>query len=423
MRQLKYMLLTLVLVLLLPWETDAATLQSKIERAVPGETIEISEGIYEENLIITKPITLKGQGEVLIRSCEEQPAITIKGEHVSLEQIQVEYCGEGKEATAISISGSKHQLTDFEIETKRYGIRLDKAREVNIQDGFIIGQRKGNGIDLWESSHNTIQNMKIAKVQDGIYLEQSHQNTLRQNHIQGSRYGMHLMFADDNVLEKNIAQYNMTGTMLMRVNRVQVVGNDFSYNRDNVNAQGLLIYFVENSRITENSLTGNRVGIYMETSEENVMANNKVMDNFIGVQFTKANNNQLTQNTFVGNVNEAQAIESSNNEIHHNYWDASAKLDLKGKGESIFPFVADPYFLTLTADVPEFQLFFQSPGVLLLQKMLKSPADQVLTDEAPLMETTMEVERTETSASALWMMSVGMMIVSTSLFIVGRKRV
>ena len=147
------------------------------------------------------------------------------------------------------------------------------------------------------------------------------------------------------------------------------------------------------------------------------------MNNFIGVQFKKANDNQLTRNTFIGNVNEAQAIESANNRIHHNYWDASAKLDMKGNGESTIPFTADPYFLTLTEDVPEFQLFFQAPGVILLQKMLKSPADQVLTDETPLMETTMDVEKEQSSNVALWLMSMIMIVVSISLYIVGRKRV
>ena len=407
----------------MPVITGAASLQDKIERALPGETIEIPEGVYEENLVLTKPVTLKGQGEVIIRSDEEKPAITITGQNVSLQNMKVEYEGEDKEATAIYISGSKHQLSDIEIDTTRYGIRLEKASDVTIQDGLILGKWKGNGVDLWESNQNTIQNMKIGNVADGIYLEQSHQNTLSQNHIEISRYGMHLMYADDNVLRDNISRYNMAGMFLMEVNRVQVIGNDLSYNSSNVNSQGLLIYYTTDSLIAQNTLTANRLGIYMETSENNKMQYNTVMNNFIGVQFKQANDNQLTRNTFIGNVNEAQAIESANNRIHHNYWDASAKLDMKGNGESTIPFTADPYFLTLTEDVPEFQLFFQAPGVILLQKMLKSPADQVLTDETPLMETTMDVEKEQSSKVALWLMSMIMIVVSISLYIVGRKRV
>ena len=67
-------------------------------------------------------------------------------------------------------------------------------------------------------------------------------------------------------------------------------------------------------------------------------------------------------------------------------------------------------------------MFFQAPGVTLLQKMLKSPENQVLTDETPLMEPTVEVEKEQSSSTALWSMSVIMMVVSVSLFIFGRKR-
>lgn len=420
---LRYALFFLALFFILPSTTQAASLQDKIERALPGETIEIPKGVYEENLVLTKPITLKGQGKVTIRSKNEKPAITIKGKNVSVKNIKVEYTGEEKEGTAIYITGSKHQLSDITIDTTRFGIKLDQANDSKIQDGLILGKWKGNGVDLWESSRNTIQNMKIGNMEDGIYLEQSHKNKLTKNNIQLSRYGMHLMYSDDVVLKDNISYYNMTGTMLMKVDRIQVIGNDLSFNSSNVNSQGLLIYYMKDSLIAKNTLNANRLGIYIETSENNQIEYNQVKNNFIGVQFKKANDNQLINNTFVGNVNEAQAIESNNNRIDHNYWDASAKLDMKGNGKSIIPFTADPYFLTLTADVPEFQLFFQAPGVTLLQKMLKSPANQVLTDATPLMEPTVEVEKEQSSYAALWSMSLLMIVASISLYLFGRKRI
>ena len=68
MKMLRYALFLLALFFILPAATQAASLQDKIERALPGETIEIPKGVYEENLVLTKPITLKGQGKVTIRS-------------------------------------------------------------------------------------------------------------------------------------------------------------------------------------------------------------------------------------------------------------------------------------------------------------------------------------------------------------------
>ena len=87
-----------------------------------------------------------------------------------------------------------------------------------------------------------------------------------------------------------------------------------------------------------------------------------------------------------------------------------------------FLFTADPYFLTLTTDVPEFQLFFQAPGLILLQNMLKSPPEKLLTDSTPLMDMTMIVERETSSSFSLWYDVHVMILASFSLFILGRKR-
>lgn len=413
----------LVFLFFLPMVTHATTLQEMIDKATPGETVILSEEEYEETVVINKAITLKGNEETVIRSCEKQPIITITGENVRLEGIKVDYCGDEKEATAISVTGTDHKLSNFEVRTTGFGMKLNDAHGVRISDGMIIGTRKENGIDLWNSTSNLIEKMRIARMKDGIYLEQSNDNTLRENNIRRSRYGMHVMFSSNNRLEDNIAQSNMAGTMLMRVNRIHVKGNDFSFNSSNVNSQGLLVYYTENGRFEDNLIKANRVGIYMENSKENVMTENIVADNFIGVQFSKSSHNQVVKNTFYGNVNEAQAIDSSQNKINQNYWDASEKIDVSGKGESIIPFSADPFFLTVTEEIPEYQLFFQAPGMVLLQNMLKSSEDQVLIDKNPLMESPVDVNKETSSGAKLWTMAAVMIIVSSCLYYFGRKRI
>ena len=65
-----------------------------------------------------------------------------------------------------------------------YGIRLDEANDVRIEDSEIMGRRKGNGIDLWKSNRNQIENLFISNVADGIYLEQSNENILHRNKIE-----------------------------------------------------------------------------------------------------------------------------------------------------------------------------------------------------------------------------------------------
>ena len=423
MKTLKYIIFFLFLLFSMPSVFEAeTTLQAKIDGASKGDTIEIEEGEYEETVNIAKPITLVGKGEVLLRSCEEEPVITISGEFVSLKNIKVEHCGDQNLDTAIYVTGSNHNLEEMTIETRRVGISLDEANDVTIQDSEIMGRRQGNGIDLWKSNRNQFENLIISNVSDGLYLEQSNENILHSNNIERSRYGIHLMFSNDNVLSENVSRSNVTGTMLMESKRTLIKDNTFYANRNSVNAQGLLLYLTSETEVTGNEFTSNRVGIYIEEAENNTIKTNKIVDNFIGVQFQKAIGNRIEGNTFVGNVNDAQAIESSNNEINRNYWDAASKVDVDGNGKSEVIFTADPYFQTLTSDVPEFQLFFQAPGLLLLQNMLKSPPEKLLTDSTPLMDMTMVVERETSSGSSLWVICAVMLFVSSSLFILGRKR-
>ena len=417
-------LVILVLCFLLPSIGHAAeSVQDQINRASAGDTVELEEGIYEEAIKLTKSITLKGNGKVTLRSCGEQPSILIEGKGVTLEDIKVEQCGGEKKSAAIHITGSGHLIKDVTVKTKSDGIQLDGADHVTIENSEINGIRKGNGLDLWKSDQNIIRNVKVSDVLDGIYLEQSHRNTVKKNSITGSRYGMHFMYADYNRLEENDSKNNTTGTMLMEAKGTAVIDNRFSYNRENVNAQGLLMYYVTDTEIIGNHMKANRVGMYMENSQGNLIKRNELTDNFIGIQFNKAKDNEITENTFAGNMNAAQALGSSENSFRKNYWDAAAKVDMEGKGISVIPFYADPYFITLTSDVPEYQLFFQSPGLAILQKMLKSPEDKLLKDEAPLMEPSVAVSKAASSGSVLWALSAIMAGFSLLLFILGRKRI
>jgi nitrous oxidase accessory protein len=422
MRILNYILFLLLLLFFLPTVSEAAsTLQSRIDAASNGAVIEIDEGKYEEAITISKPITLEGQGEVFLRSCEAGPVVSITGEAVNLKNITIEHCGDQIEDTALFVTGSNHVLEELNIVTKRFGIRLDHANNVTIRDSKIIGKKRGNGIDLWSSNRNQFKNLIIVNVSDGIYLEQSNENLIHYNDIQNSRYGMHLMFSNDNVLSHNVSKSNITGTMLMESVRTSVTSNSFYANSDNVNSQGLLIYSASETVVTENEFTSNRVGVFIEKADYNLIDSNKIVDNFIGIQFKKATDNKILSNTFVGNVNDAQAIASSNNNMEGNYWDAASKVDVDGNGTSEIIFTADPYFLTLTANVPEYQLFFQAPGLILLQNMLKSPPEQLLTDLAPSMNMTMVVEKETSSKFVLWIISGVMILASLSLFILGRK--
>jgi nitrous oxidase accessory protein len=399
------------------------TLQSRIDKAPEHGIVKLPSGVYNETIVLSKPVTLEGIGQVTIRSCSQKPVITIQGQQVTLRHVNVEQCSNVKDTEAIYVTGKNHRLENLHIRTKQFGIKLDQASNTVIEGCSVTGERKGNGIDLWESGWNMIHDVRIDKVRDGIYMENSNSNQITQNDIRHSRYGIHIMFSDNVTVKNNVSSDNITGAMVMGTKGTKIEENELIFNNRNVNAQGLLLYDASETEAVRNKISYNRVGVYVENAKNNRILANEVRGNFIGIQFKHANANTVSDNTFIGNVNEAQAIKSSKNAIVHNYWDASLKLDTTGSGISAIPYRADPFFLTLTNDVPEYQLFFQAPGMIVLQKLLKSPDNKVMTDEAPLIKAAMYDEQMNVSSSMLLgVVSVSMFAGSVSLFMIERKR-
>ncbi|MDM5235098.1 NosD domain-containing protein [Bacillus cereus] len=400
-----------------------STLQSKIDAASPYETIKLENRAYNETIKISKPITIQGDKNTKIISCGKDPIITIKKENVILKDLKIEQCNDNTDQPAIFVAGDKHYISGLEVHASYMGIKLEDARNITIENSMIVGQRRANGIDLWQSNRNLIENIKIQDVRDGIYLEKSNNNTIKDNTIWQSRYGIHLMYSDRTVVERNISKENTTGAMIMGTKETSVVGNHFIDNKSNVHAQGLLLYDATKTKVLQNEIANNRVGIYVEKAKQNTIMSNSISNNFIGLQFKDASANEFTQNVMIGNVNESQATLSRENNIYKNYWDASLKVDTDGSGTSNIPYKADAYFLLLTQDIPEYQLFFQSPGMRILQSFINIPDQSLLVDKEPSMRPTIVLQKGEGVGfqSNILVVSVSMLLMGSILFFLGRK--
>ncbi|QWH15397.1 hypothetical protein EXW38_29780 (plasmid) [Bacillus mycoides] len=400
-----------------------STLQSKIDAASPYETITLENRAYNETIKVSKPLTIQGDKNTKIISCGKDPVITINKENIILKDLKIEQCNDNTDQPAIFVEGDKHYISGLEVHTSYIGIKLENARDIKIENSMIVGQRRANGIDLWQSNRNLIENIKIQNARDGIYLEQSDNNTIKENTIWQSRYGIHLMYSDRTVVEKNISKENTTGAMIMGTKETSVVGNRFIYNKSNVHAQGLLLYDATKTKVLQNEIANNRVGVYVEKADHNTIMGNSISNNFIGLQFKDASANEFTQNVMMGNVNESQATQSRENNIYNNYWDSSLKVDADGSGTSNIPYKADAYFLLLTQDIPEYQLFFQSPGMRVLQSFIKIPDQSLLLDKEPSMRPKGVPQKGEGMAfqSNILIVSVSMLLMGSILFILGRK--
>ena len=398
------------------------SLQQQINQTAAGGTLVIDSGTFVEPIIIHKPITIKGTGDTVLSYTGKKSFITIIGTNVQLENIEIQASGLETEEAAINLSGTGHKLTDLTVKSVGIGLKMDQASRVVVQESSFIGTSEGHAIQLWESDHNLFMDNSIQFVEDGFYVEYSHHNTFERNTIRDAHYGVHIMYSNFCVLEENESEHNFTGAMIMGTNESVVRKNTFIENDENVNSQGLLLYDSKNVTVEDNEISRNRIGLFVEKASLNTIVGNKLQANFIGIQFTESKDNLVYQNNFLGNVNDAQAVKSEGNQLDGNYWDASSKIDADGDGISELIYRADPYFLALTEEVPEYQLFFQAPGMSILQKMLKSTDAEVLTDSKPLMEPTQSTQATNQAEQSVWLISGSLFLGNLFLFILGRKR-
>ncbi|WP_339164882.1 NosD domain-containing protein [Siminovitchia sp. FSL W7-1587] len=406
----------------------STSLQQQIDESPPYGTISLDGSIYKGPVIISKPLTIKATEPAIIQASGKQPAITIEGQGVQLENIHVKSLSSEAE-TAVKMTGMKHQLRDMKVETNSIGIQLFQAADNVLENIQVTGQPEAegelhafNGIDLYQAHRNTITASTIQNVQDGIYVDHSHYNVIQQNTVTYSRYGIHLMFTEGTRVLQNNARHNITGLMIMESERVEVKGNDASYNDRHVHAQGLLVFNVFDSVFDSNRLNHNRVGVYLESSEQNRFISNEIAMNFIGLQVKEATQNTLTGNDFIANIVPGQAFGIFSNDVRNNYWDDAAVLDVNGDGSSELSHPLDPYFLTIVKKNPAYQLLFHAPGITLLKQVFKGDPEQLVFDEAPRAKPVMaQTKSSETRYSGRIWMSLIFLCASTTFFIIGRK--
>ncbi|WP_229263723.1 right-handed parallel beta-helix repeat-containing protein [Cohnella cholangitidis] len=408
-------------------------LQKLIDNAMPGDTILLEDGNYLGPAIINKKLTIKGSRDAVVTAEGKQSILEIRSNQVAVQGISIVQQLAG-ESSAITVKSDHVMLEDLSIETRGFGIMLRNADQGIIKNNRISWSgakhnetanlsKKNNGIDLYDSHENQIESNEISDMRDGIYLENSHRSNVKDNWIYRSRYGIHCMYTDGTRVIGNQGEYNVTGAMVMGVRDAIVSSNSFRKQSENVNSQGILLFDVQTSLIEDNVVEGNRVGIYMELSSDNKLRNNSVLRNFMGIQFLESENNRFHNNRFIANVIEAEALESSGNLMESNYWDAIQGLDLNQDGLSEIPYAINPLYQLLIQKTPAYQLFFQSPSMVYLSNLFMNEKGNWATDASPLMNLpSVSAERTtlpQEARSYVWIVSLILLIASTTIIYKG----
>ena len=309
-------------------DQDYHSIQSAVDAANPGDYIYVYAGMYNEDIIIDKELTLVGNGS------------------------SVTFINGSKNGDVVQITSNGVLITGFNI-TNSGPSSSDAGIKIDSVDSCIIDNcscsNNSNGIQVVDSDDSVIINNTCNSNECGIYIQYSSHNLISNNtcclnegtgiRLAGNEY-YDYGSSDFNILTNNVCISN-------QYNGISLGGSDNTIISDNTcdsnNEYGLSIYAAdmyrncEHNAIYNNSFnSNNRKGIVLTQSAGGSLSYNTIHNNtcsfnsnngmYIYSQHVdgKIGYNTISENSFCSNTRYAIYIRSwyshmySNNFIYYN---------------------------------------------------------------------------------------------------------
>ena len=354
-------------------------LQDALDAAAPGDVIEL-KGAFEERIVIETPgvelrSTADADGMALIDATGSGTAVTIDAADVTIDGVWVANSGLDRSApdAGIMVSGANSTISSVQITESLFGIWVDGAPNVTIEDSIIIGpetvptSERGNGIHLWQATGAQVTGNDITQVRDGIYFQWSSSVLAAENRLWDLRYGVHYMYSDDNRLLSNLAFDNDVGFALMVSENLTIERNIAIDNRG-PSSHGILVKDIDDSVLRGNEVVNNGQGFFVYNAHNNLFEDNLILENDLGIQFTAGSSGEtVVRNSFIHNdisvLSTATRSQTAWNDSERgNYWSDARSIDLDGDGTSDVRFQPAGIIEQLIQDNPETAVFSESPA-------------------------------------------------------------
>jgi parallel beta-helix repeat protein len=238
---------------------DFATVSAAIEAAQPGDRILVRPGLYQESLVVDKPLEIMGDGpveDIEIRSRD----INVLTFRASIGRVaNLTLCAFGKGRKGVSIVQGRLDLDGCDITSQggscvyiRDGAD-PRLRRNKIHDG------KDNGVFVYDNGLGTLEDNEIVgNGLSGVEIEDGGDPVLRRNQIHGNKSGINVhdaglgTFEDNEITASEFSgvQIRAGGNPVLRRNQI----HDSTENGVHVRDNGLGT--LEGNEITGNGYSG-----------------------------------------------------------------------------------------------------------------------------------------------------------------------
>jgi parallel beta-helix repeat protein len=296
---------------------DFHTIQEAINAASDGDTIFVKNGIYHENVVINKTISLNGEGRdaTIIDGSMVGNVVKVSADNVKIMGFTIQNSGQDYNS-AVYVSGSSTTITNNTVvHNAWYGIMLENSQGNNISKNVVMNTWAG--IYLHQSSNTIISENTLFLNGEpfGIALDGANNNYVGENSLEDCLYESIELFDSDN----NIVTSNYIARAHMGI-WISYAGNN-TISRNNIEDSGGLV--------TPVAAIGFGVGC-----SNNTLDQNSIKDNEMGIiAYSPEDNNRIYHNNFINNtVQVYHSISGANWDNGYpsggNYWSDYIGADL-----------------------------------------------------------------------------------------------
>ena len=198
---------------------DYTSIQEAVDNANDTDIIIVHSGIYSENILINKPLTLKpadNDSNVIIKGTNSSNYIFhIKASNTSITGFNLKGETGSKLSSGMYLDNVKHcQISGNSISNVKDGILLSSSQENNIEDNYLFSNYL-HGINISGSDNNSISKNRVFSNLYGIIVESSNSNIIvRNNASLNESYGIALFKTNKSIVNDSIVTGNKHGICL-----------------------------------------------------------------------------------------------------------------------------------------------------------------------------------------------------------------
>jgi len=354
---------------------DHLTLQTAVAAAQAGDTIQVSSGTYEGQIVLDRPLHLEGLDKPVLRGSGRGSVLAVLADHCAIRGFVIEHSGKDLQAedSGILLKSNGNVVANNDLRDVLYGIYLYHSTGNTLHGNVIHGRKelqageRGAGLHLWNSADNLIEDNVIEQARDGMYIQSSPRNTIRRNRVSHLRYGLHFMSSDDNRFEENLFSHNVAGAAIMYSKGIEFRRNAFVHNRG-FSSFGILFQDCDHCLSEDNLVANNATGLFAEALRNSVFRNNVIAENDVALQiYGSSSNLSFSGNRFVENLSPLQVIGKHANarwEINGqgNFWSDYDGYDLDGDNVGDRPHRIQNVFEYLEGNYPRLRIYLTSPA-------------------------------------------------------------